>query len=99
MLHGVVVDRRSTCEESVCCPHTIHQIIHLAWYTGGGGAGRGGSQFLRVALSSRSSKVPTRNTFARFLRIRDEHGTWPSFIIVFIFVVVFVVVVFVVAFL
>jgi len=42
MLHAVLVDRRSTCEESVCCPHTIHQIIHPAWYTGGGGEGRGG---------------------------------------------------------
>jgi hypothetical protein len=42
MLHGVLVDRRSTWEESVSCPHTIHQIIHPAWYSGGGGKGRGG---------------------------------------------------------
>jgi hypothetical protein len=41
MLHGVLVDRRSTWEESVSCPHTIHQFIHPAWYTGGGGDGTG----------------------------------------------------------
>jgi hypothetical protein len=40
MLHGVLVDRRSTWEESVSCPDTIHQIIHPAWSTGGGGKGR-----------------------------------------------------------
>ncbi len=38
-----------------------------------------------MALSSRSSKAPTTNTFAHFLRFRDEQGTWPSFIILFYF--------------
>jgi hypothetical protein len=40
---------------------------------------------LRVAVASRSSKAPTTNTFAHFLRFRDEQGTWPSFIILFKF--------------